>query len=61
MSGPSRVLAGSLVEILERIVLGKQADFDFITGDIEEDGVRLEDLAKNMGRELVEARTRKMD
>lgn len=42
-------------------MLGEKADFDFITGDIEEDGVRLEDLAKNMGRELVEARTRKMD
>lgn len=49
------------MEVLKGIVLGEKADFDFITGDIEEDGVRLEDLAKNMGRELVEARTRKMD
>ena len=42
-------------------MLGKQADFDFITCDIEEDGIGLEDLAKNEGGKLVEARTGKMD
>lgn len=61
LSDPSRVLPGSLVESLKGIMFGKQADFDFITGDIEEDGTGLEDLAKNVRRELVEARTGKMD
>ena len=36
------ILSCSLVELLEGIVLGEQANLDFVTGDVEEGRIREE-------------------
>ena len=51
----SRILPCSLVEVMKGIVLGKQADFEFVAGDIEKGGIRLKNLAKNVRSEVLEA------
>ena len=42
-------------------MFGEEADFDFVTCDVQEGGVRQENLTNDMGGKLVEARTRKVD
>lgn len=41
-------------------MLGEYAELDFIAGDIEESGVRMEELAKDWVRERAETRARDM-
>ena len=51
----SRILPCSLVEVMKRIVLGKEADFEFVTGDIKKRGVGLKNLTKDVRSEVLEA------
>ena len=55
LPGSSRILPCSLVEVMKGIVLGKQADFEFVTGDIKEGGVGLKNLTENVRSEVLEA------
>jgi len=47
-------------KVLEHLVLGEYAELDFIAGDIEECGIRMEELAKDWVRERGETRARDM-
>ncbi len=42
---PASIFSCSLVEVLKDIVLGEEADFDLVTGDVQERRVWLEYLA----------------
>lgn len=55
------IFAGSIVKLLEGIVLGEEADFDLVTGDIEEGGVREENLTEDVGRKMIKTGTGEMD
>ena len=48
------VLARGLVEVLEGVVLGKEADLDLVTSDVEEGRIGSEYLAEDMLGEVLE-------
>ena len=61
LSYSSCIFPCSLVELLEGIVLGKEANLDLVTGDIQEGRVGEQNLAEDMGRKILKAGTREVD
>ena len=55
------ILSCSLVELLEGIVRGKEANLDLVTGDIQEGRVGEQNLAEDMGRKILKAGPREVD
>ena len=51
---PAGVLPRSLVEVLEGVVLGKQANLNLVTGNVEEGRIGSEYLAEDMLGEVLE-------
>ncbi|KAI0920888.1 hypothetical protein AcW1_004967 [Taiwanofungus camphoratus] len=47
----ARVFSGNLLEVMKGMMLSKQAELDFVAGEVKESGIWTEYLAKYMVRE----------